>query len=66
MRVAALADAAEMQIKWRYFLKTLGNPELPFQEVMKEIQNFLEPVWEAIDSESVCARRWKASETHWE
>ena len=66
MRVAALADAAEMQTKWRYFLKTLGNPELPFQEVMKEIQNFLEPVWEAIDSESVCARRWKASETHWE
>ena len=23
-------------------------------------------LWEVIDSESVCARRWKASETHWE
>ena len=47
-RVIALADDEDMHIKWRYFLKTLGNPEISFYEVMAGMQKFLEPVWESI------------------
>ena len=43
-RVIALADDDDMQIKWRYFLKTLGNPELSFETVISGLQDFLEPV----------------------
>lgn len=47
-RVIALADDEDMQTKWRFFLKTLSNPEISFQNIMMGIRRFLEPVWEAI------------------
>ena len=50
-RVLMLADDPDMQIKWRYFLKTLGNPDMPFQEVMVGLKCFLEPIWNAIINE---------------
>ena len=40
-----------MQKKWRYFLRTLRNPEIPFTQVMDEITAFLEPVWRAFVKE---------------
>lgn len=64
-RVLALADDADMQTKWRYFLKTLGNPEIEFAEIMNGIQKFLEPIWEAVLSESEYTKRWTASELSW-
>ena len=65
-RVLALADDTDMQTKWRYFLKTLGNPEIAFAEVIKGIQRFLEPIWEAVLSESEHTKRWVASGLYWE
>lgn len=65
-RVLNLADDEDMQIKWRYFLKTLGNPDVSFAEVMNGIQIFLEPVWNAILSEDAYAKRWVAARTCWE
>lgn len=64
-RVLALAEDEDMQTKWRYFLKTLGNPEIPFAEVIDGLQQFLEPVWVAILSENEISANWEASPRHW-
>lgn len=65
-RVLALSNDAGMQTKWRYFLKTLGNPELSFSEVMDGIQRFLEPIWIAVLSEDECTKQWLAFGFCWE
>ena len=65
-RVLALVDDPDMQTKWRYFLKTLGNPNTPFQEVMIGLKCFLEPVWIAILSESEHTQTWIGSLLCWE
>ena len=65
-RILALADDPDMQTKWRYFLKTLGNPEMPFAEVINGIQQFLAPVWDAIVSDNEHIQRWSVSAHYWE
>lgn len=64
-RIIALADDEAMQTKWRYFLKTLGNPEMPFIEVINGIRQFLAPVWIAILSENEYIRKWSTSTLCW-
>ena len=64
-RILALAEDPDMQTKWRYFLKTLGNPEMPFAEVINGIQQFLAPVWDAIVSDNEHIQRWSASARCW-
>ena len=64
-RVIALADDEDMHIKWRYFLKTLGNPEISFYEVMAGIQKFLEPVWASILEEREFFQNWNSSGSDW-
>lgn len=65
-RVLALSNDAGMQTKWRYYLKTLGNPEPSFSEVMDGIQRFLEPIWIAVLSEDECTKQWLAFSFCWE
>ncbi|WP_018211854.1 nucleotidyl transferase AbiEii/AbiGii toxin family protein [Desulfitobacterium hafniense] len=57
-RVVELADDPDMQIKWRYFLKNIKNEFLDFAVVIKEIQIFLEPVFDAIVSEIEWQKKW--------
>lgn len=64
--VLALANDESMQTKWRYFLRTLGNPDIPFQHVIKDIQIFLEPVWETVISEDEFFQKWNAGLRTWE
>ena len=64
-RVIALADDEDMQIKWRYFLKTLGNPEISFETVISGLQDFLEPVWNCIVAEEEFLMNWQAINTDW-
>ena len=64
-RVLTLADDPDMQAKWRYFLKTLGNPDMPFAEVINGIQQFLAPVWTAILLESEHLLSWSAVTLCW-
>ena len=64
-RILALADDEDMQTKWRYFLKTLGNPEIPFAEVIDGLQQFLAPVWIAFLSEDELSANWEAGSRHW-
>ena len=64
-RVLALAEDEDMQVKWRYFLKTLGNPDMAFAEVMEDIKTFLLPVWEAIMAENETLSNWESKTTSW-
>lgn len=65
-RILALADDEDMQIKWRYFLRGLGNSEPAFETVIDGIGKFLQPVWEAIISENEATIYWNAQRTAWE
>ena len=65
-RVLALADAADMQTKWRYFLKTLGNPAVPFDYVIEQLNVFLGPVWSAIIHETENQIAWNAAGSCWQ
>jgi len=65
-RVLALADDPDMQTKWRYFLKTLGSPDMPFTEVIAGIKVFLMPVWNAIITENELQNNWLAAEKAWD
>lgn len=64
-RILTLADDEDMQIKWRYFLRTLGNPEIAFTDVMEGIKAFLLPVWTAIVAEEELLRNWDAAIKNW-
>ena len=64
-RVLALADNEDMQTKWRYFLRTLGNSPIAFADVMEEIKLFLFPVWEAILAGKELLRNWDPLTKSW-
>ena len=64
-RVIALADDEDMQTKWRFFLKTLSNPEISFQNIMMGIRRFLEPVWEAILKQDELLAVWHSEHAEW-
>ena len=64
-RVLALADDTDMQTKWRYFLRTLGNPDMDFQTVMIGIEQFLAPLWDALLDEQEYLKHWDADLNTW-
>ena len=64
-RVLSLVGDEDMQTKWRYFLKTLGNPEIAFTDVMEGIKAFLFPVWTAIVAEEELLQNWDAAIKNW-
>ena len=65
-RIIALAQDEDMQVKWRYFLKTLGNPAIPFDEIIKQLKVFLEPIWNSIIGEEEIHQRWVSTICAWE
>lgn len=65
-RILALANDTDMQTKWRYFLRTLGNPEIDFRTVIAGLQRFLEPVWKSILEEDEFVDKWRSSSVQWE
>ena len=64
-RILALANNEDMQIKWRYFLRTLGNPEIPFTEVIDGLREFLQPVWECVLNERESLNAWESKKSGW-
>ena len=65
-RVLELVNDKDMHIKWRYFLKTLGNPEISFDEVIGGIKEFLLPVWTAILDNNTTTRYWESKILNWQ
>ena len=57
-RIIALADDADIQKRWKYFLKNIKEDTLEFSVVIDEIQIFLEPVFEAIVNEDEWQKVW--------
>lgn len=64
-RILALADDEDMQTKWRYFLKVLGNPAISFSEVISGLKVFLEPIWNAIINEFEWQVKWLSNQNRW-
>ena len=64
-RVVALAHDSDMQVKWRYFLKKIKNDSLDFAIVIKEIQIFLELVFDAIMNETELIGSWISISNEW-
>ena len=64
--VRQLADQPEMLTKWRYFLRSLGNPELDFTVVIQEIGTFLLPVWQKMMAQEPMAGTWHSEKACWD
>lgn len=64
-RMLALSNDSDMQVKWRYFLKTLGNQAMEFQTIMDCIEIFLYPVWQGIIEEEEFLQNWCAKASEW-
>jgi predicted nucleotidyltransferase component of viral defense system len=64
-RVLALAEDADMQTKWRYFLKTLGNSDVAFEHIVTDIGIFLSPIWTCIVEETEWMQHWDSSAGAW-
>ena len=65
-RITSLVEDADMQVKWRYFLRSLGNPNIDFQTVIRGIQLLLEPVWNAFWEETDFQMKWSCNKNTWE
>lgn len=61
-RMVALADDTDMQVKWRYFLRTIKGRELAFSDVIAALDRFLRPVWDAIVNEGELLGTWSSAD----
>ena len=57
-RILALSEDEDIQKRWRYFLKNIKDGTLEFAVVIKEMQKFLEPVFDAIVDEEEWKKNW--------
>lgn len=64
-RITALVNDENMQARWRHFLRTLHNPDIPFSQVMDGIAAFIEPVWDAFIKGKKFQKQWDASAMNW-
>ena len=64
-RITALVNEENMQVRWRQFLRTLHNPDIPFSQVMDGIAAFIEPVWDAFIKGNKFQKQWDASAMNW-
>ena len=64
-RITELVNDENMQIRWRHFLRSLHNPDIPFSQVMDGIAKFIEPVWDAFVKEEEFQKQWQSSSLSW-
>lgn len=65
-RILQLPNDADMQIKWRRFLKSIKNDQLDFQEVINAIGVFLMPICDAIIEEKNFSDIWNSQFNRWQ
>lgn len=65
-RITSLVGDGAMQVRWRYFLRALRNPDIPFSLVMDGIAAFIGPVWDAFLKNAEFAKQWKAEVKRWD
>ena len=64
-RITELVDDENMRIRWRHFLRSLHNTDIPFSQVMNGITAFIEPVWDAFLKEEEFQKQWSAEMREW-
>jgi predicted nucleotidyltransferase component of viral defense system len=64
-RLVLLAEDLDMQIKWRYFLRTIKSGDILLEEVIAGIDIFLHPVWDAMVVGDKFSKTWNAKTTEW-
>jgi predicted nucleotidyltransferase component of viral defense system len=64
-RVIGLADDRDIQVRWRYFQKTINRTGLPLSGVMPLIDTFLRPVFASVVSGDELSKRWEAGCQRW-
>ena len=60
-RIVALAEDADMQKRWKYFLKNIKDDKLELSAVIAGIHNFIGPIFEAIISKNDLEQHWTAN-----
>lgn len=64
-RIVALAEDENIQKRWKYFIKNIKDDMFEFEVIVKEIQKFLEPVFDAILNEEEWQNSWDAIAIRW-
>jgi len=60
-----LASFDIMKMRWKAFLKRIKTPDLEFEEVLRIIQSFLKPVFEAMIEEQEFFGQWNCRQQKW-
>lgn len=63
--IMAFDKDRDMQRNWKEFVRRLKLPELEFSDVLRMMDSFLSPVWDAIISEDECLISWDAKNNSW-
>jgi len=64
-RILQLADNNDIQVRWRYFQKTINQTGLSLSEVMYLIDGFLHPVFDSLVDGVIYAKKWNAKYRKW-
>lgn len=65
-RILTLSEDEDIQKRWRYFLKNMKDDTLEFAVVIKEMQIFLEPVFDVIVNEEEWQKMWNSKVIKWD
>lgn len=64
-RILKLVEDNDIQVRWRHFQKTINQTGLSLSDVMKLIDTFLRPVFDAVLSGDPLMLNWKAEKHEW-
>jgi hypothetical protein len=64
-RVLQLADNNDIQVRWRYFQKTINKVDLSLPDVMGLIDKFLHSVFNSLISGEIYSKKWDARTRKW-
>jgi len=64
-RICRLVDNHDIQVRWRYFQRTINQTGLSLSEVMHLMDRFLSPVFGSFVSEEAYAKKWNAKYLKW-
>jgi hypothetical protein len=65
-RILKLVDDSDIQVRWRYFQKTINQTGLSLSDVMRLIDEFLHPVFDSVVNRNIFSRQWDAKQRRWE
>lgn len=65
-RIIQLSEDKDIQIRWRHFLHKLMQPDLDLTKVLKIIEIFLHPIFEAIVNKVNYKKMWKCKSQKWD